>query len=284
MSGAHRFGFEHFSQWLKVRVPHPRRVFVFAARVGYLNFNKRTALALAGLLCLVASGCHAPGKPGPEPEVVRPEEVQDFAVLYKQNCVACHGDNGQHGIAVSLANPVYLSVAGRQVIIDTASKGVHGQLMPAFAKSRGGTLTDRQIEILADGILSHWGNPRALGGATPPPYAATLTGDPTAGQMNFHFYCARCHETPIKPGPKGALASVDAGPITDPSYLALISDQGLRSIILSGRPEEGMPDWRTFAPAPLTDQDVTDIVAWLASQRKSAPGQPYPERPSGESR
>jgi len=245
----------------------------------------RLGLALAGLFCMTMAGCHAPGKPGPDPEVVRPEEVLDFAVLYKQNCSACHGDNGQHGIAVSLANPVYLGVAGRQVLIDTASKGVHGQLMPAFAKSRGGTLTDQQIAILADGILSRWGSPHALAGATPPPYAATLTGDPTAGQMNFHFYCARCHETPIKPAPAGVKrASVDAGPVTDASYLALISDQGLRSTILSGRPEDGMPDWRSFAPQPLTDQDVTDIVAWLASQRKSAPGQPYPEHPSGESR
>jgi hypothetical protein len=33
-------------------------------------------------------------------------------------------------------------------------------------------------------------------------------------------------------------------------------------------PNLGMPDWRTH-PKPLTDADVTDLVAWLASQRES---------------
>lgn len=240
----------------------------------------RIGFALAGLFCVSVAGCHAPGKPGAEPEVVRPEQVKEFTALYKQNCAACHGENGQHGLAISLGNPVYLALSGRNVVIDKVSKGVPGQLMPAFAKSNGGTLTDEQIAILADGLASHWGKPQALAGTTPPPYAATLTGNVDEGQMNFHFYCARCHESPIKSAPAGSkYASVEAGPLVEPSYLALISDQGIRSTILAGRPEDGMPDWRNFAPQPLTDQQVTDIVAWLASQRKSAPGQPYPEHP-----
>ncbi len=37
-----------------------------------------------------------------------------------------------------------------------------------------------------------------------------------------------------------------------------------------------MPDWRSDAAQPLTDQQITDIVAWLASKRTRDPGQPYP--------
>jgi cytochrome c oxidase cbb3-type subunit 3/ubiquinol-cytochrome c reductase cytochrome c subunit len=37
-----------------------------------------------------------------------------------------------------------------------------------------------------------------------------------------------------------------------------------------------MPDWRNDSAQPLTDQQVTDIVAWLASHRAPNPGQPYP--------
>jgi cytochrome c oxidase cbb3-type subunit 3/ubiquinol-cytochrome c reductase cytochrome c subunit len=59
------------------------------------------------------------------------------------------------------------------------------------------------------------------------------------------------------------------------SYLALISDQGLRSIVIAGRPDEGMPDWRTFGAQPMTDQQISDVVAWLASKRVADPGQPY---------
>ena len=56
------------------------------------------ALTLSLLACAVAfaaAGCNAPGKPGPEPEVPRPEQVLDFATLYSQNCAACHGKDGK---------------------------------------------------------------------------------------------------------------------------------------------------------------------------------------------
>ena len=69
------------------------------------------------------------------------------------------------------------------------------------------------------------------------------------------------------------------GSIVDGSYLALISDQGLRSITTAGRPDEGMPDWRSDAGQPMTNQQITDIVAWLASKRVVNPGQPYPTHP-----
>jgi len=40
-----------------------------------------------------------------------------------------------------------------------------------------------------------------------------------------------------------------------------------------------MPDWRSDAAQPLTDQQVTDIVTWLASKRIADPGQPYRTHP-----
>ena len=64
-----------------------------------------------------------------------------------------------------------------------------------------------------------------------------------------------------------------------PAFLALISDQNLRSITIAGRPDQGMPDWRSAGAQPMTDQQVTDIVAWLASKRVATPGQPYPTHP-----
>jgi mono/diheme cytochrome c family protein len=234
-----------------------------------MNAMDRRGFIIAVLSCilLTAAGCRAPGKPGPEPEVVRPEQVTDFATLYKQNCAACHGENGRHGNAISLANPVYLALAGRDVLIQTMTKGRPGALMPAFAKSQGGALTDQQIEILADGMVRHWGRKGLLDGQNPPAYAATTTGDATAGKENFAGFCARCHRAAA---PGGQV--VIAGPVSNPSYLALISDQGLRSMILAGRPDDGMPDWRGFGDRPLTDQQVTDIVAWLASQRRAVSG------------
>ena len=64
------------------------------------------------------------------------------------------------------------------------------------------------------------------------------------------------------------------GAINDPAFLALISDQALRRYIITGRGDldPPMPGWddATGRPAdfrPLTNQDITDLVALLASWR-----------------
>lgn len=229
--------------------------------------------------CMVFTGCsRIPGRPGPGPEVVRPEQVLAFPTLYKENCAACHGDNGRNGAAISLANPVYIAVAGEDNLRRTITKGIPGSLMPPFAKSAGGMLTDQQVNVLAQGIVQQWGTPDLLAPQNPPPYQATLTGDAEHGQQAFTTFCARCHG-PAGEGTATKSGSSKLGSIVDPSYLALISNQGLRSITIAGRPHDGMPDWRTDAAQPLTDQQITDIVAWLASKRVSNPGQPYLTHP-----
>ena len=54
----------------------------------------------------------------------------------------------------------------------------------------------------------------------------------------------------------------------DKAYLSLITDQGLRTIVITGRPDFNAPDWRNnVAGHPMSDQEITDVVAWLASQR-----------------
>ena len=46
-------------------------------------------------------------------------------------------------------------------------------------------------------------------------------------------------------------------------------------MIIVGVRAAGMPDWRGHAPGPLSPQQISDVVAWLASQRPQFPGQPY---------
>ena len=235
------------------------------------GFTVLVALMLSSA-CAGFVGCNRiPGRPGPEPEVARPDEVLAFATLYKENCAACHGENGRNGAAISLANPVYLAVTGEETLQHAIAKGVPGSLMPPFAKSSGGMLTDRQVTALAQGILQQWGKPNLLTGQNPPSYLATLPSNAERGQQAFTTSCARCHGATGE----GSSGKPRLGSIVDASYLALISDQNLRNITIAGRPDEGMPDWRSAASQPLTDQQITDIVAWLASKRTANPGQPY---------
>jgi mono/diheme cytochrome c family protein len=234
----------------------------------------------ASLLACTAllTGCkNPPGKPGPEPEVVRPEQVLDFPTLYAQNCAGCHGANGKNGAAISLANPIYLALAGTQNVTRATAEGVPNTAMPPFAQSKGGMLTDRQIAIITQGMEQAWGNASAFSGQTLPAYASAGPGNPENGQKAFATYCAQCHGADGTGGksPKGQVI----GSLVDPAYLALISDQGLRSIIIAGQPEQGMPDWRnrpsSSAARPINDQEITDVVAWLTSHRIATPGQPY---------
>ncbi len=228
-------------------------------RTGSLLIVLLTGAALAGV------GCNnSPGKPGPEPEVLRPDQVLDFATLYKQNCVACHGSSNEPGAALYLANPVYLAEAGEDNLKATIGNGVQGKLMPPFARSAGGMLTDQQVDIVAKGLITSWGKPGVLDNLNPPTYKAMLTSDPASGQKVFTKYCSQCH------GPNGEGTDDVKGALVNPSFLALISDQNLRSIVISGMNPD-MPNFHEHeGDPPLTDQNVTDVVAWLISHR--APG------------
>jgi cytochrome c oxidase cbb3-type subunit III len=228
---------------------------------------------LQGLIVLsvtVLAGCGlSPGRPQKETEARTPNEVLDFAALYGENCAACHGADGRGGAAIGLANPVYLAIADDRAIRAVVANGVRGTAMPAFAQAAGGMLTDQQIEALVGGIRSCWSRSQALDGANPPSYAATSAGNAQRGEVAYGTYCQSCHGPGGSGGPKGSAITHDA-------FLALVSDQGLRTILITGRPELGAPDWRGNTPGrAMSDQDVTDVVAWLASRRVASPGQPY---------
>lgn len=227
--------------------------------------------ALAGIAAVLAlAGCdNLPGRPLPGPEVVRPEQVLDFQTLYKQNCSGCHGADGKGGAAIALGDPVFLAIAEDATIRSIAAKGVRGTQMAPFAQSAGGMLTDKQIDALVHGIRS-WEQPDLLRGATPPPFAAQSPGDPHRGADVFATFCSACH------GPNGS-GGTKASSIVNGTFLALVSDQYLRTIVIAGRPELGAPDWRNNVPGrPMSVQEIADVVAWLAAQRPQFPGQPYP--------
>jgi len=211
------------------------------------------------------AGCDSfPGRPTQADYPQRPTDVTDFAALYGENCAGCHGAGGKSGAAIALNSPVYLAIVGDASMHGAIANGVAGTAMPPFARSAGGSLTDDQIGILIAGIRKNWaGAPGAGAGA--PPYSSSAPGDPNAGAQVYAANCQSCHG----PDGKGGAA---AGSVVDGSYLALVSDQYLRTIVIAGRPDLGHPDWKNAAAGqPLTPQQVSDVVAWLASKRPASP-------------
>ena len=223
-----------------------------------MSYRVLLLAALAGAAC----ACNgAPGRPAPDSAVIAPDKVVDFDVLYATNCAGCHGANGTGGAAIGLADPVYLAIADDATIRRLTADGVPGTAMPAFAQSAGGLLTAAQIDVIVNGIRARWAKPTALADANVPPYAAPAPGDPARGAAVYARYCSSCHGADGRGAQRGSS-------IVDSAYLALVSDQGLRTTVIVGRPELGAPDWRGDVPGnPLSSEDVSDVVAWLAAKR-----------------
>ena len=218
-----------------------------------------SVLALAALLALGGCDANLPGKPTEASIVKRPTDILDPVVLYQQNCAGCHGADGKLGPAPPIGDPLYLSIVDDDTLRNTISKGRTGTAMSAFAQSEGGMLTSKQVDAIVQGMRQRWGQVPQSG--TLPPYAAKAPGNAKHGMAAFTTFCASCH------GAEGK-GTAQVGSIVNPNYLSLITDQGLRTIVIIGRPDFNAPDFRNNVSGhPMTDQDITDVVAWLAAQR-----------------
>jgi len=245
---------------------------VFGIKVTAL-MKTRQAIAVS-VVVVVLAGCDwMPGKPIKSQRPVVPSAIMGFDQLYAHNCSGCHGGDGKLGASLPLNVPVYLKWVGKKNLVRITSEGIAGTTMPAFLDSAGGTLTAQQIESLIDQMLAEWGQPDAAKDAALPAYSGPASaGNPERGAAAYQTFCEHCHGKDGKGGPKG-------GSIVDGAYLSLIGDQALRTLVVAGRQDLGMPDWRGYVKGrAMTPQEIDDVVAWMTSQRKRFPGQPYADR------
>ena len=228
------------------------------------------SLSSVGLvLALTLVGCDIlPGKARARAiEEIAATPAMAFDALYARQCAGCHGNGGRLGAARPLNDPVYLALVPAERLRLVIAEGVPGTAQPAFARSAGGGLTEEQIDALVQGLVRAWARPEETKSVQAPPYAAAL-GDPDRGKAVYAAACAGCHGADGRGGPK-------AGSVVDPSYLALVSDQYLRTTVIAGRADVGMPDWRGYIPGrPLAPAEISAVVGWLVAQRKPVPGRP----------
>ncbi len=204
-----------------------------------------------------------------------------FGVLFQKNCVGCHGRDGTLGPAPPLNDKLFLSLIPAAELGRVIAEGRTGTLMPAFATANGGHLTPEQVKVLADGIRLTWGPAEPTPGRAPPYLLDAKesggAGRHDAGMKVFTRACASCHGDQGQGGNHGGNSDgSSAGSINEPNFLALVSDQALRRLVITGRPDLGMPDYadpmgRARGYQPLDSQEVTDLVALLASWRRGGP-------------
>ncbi|HWB10732.1 MAG TPA: c-type cytochrome [Pirellulales bacterium] len=229
-----------------------------------------TWIAFATLL----AGCDFPGRPNPANRPVRSDQVVDFDRLFRQNCAGCHGADGMKGPAPPLNDAVFLAIVPDEELLRVIRDGRPGTPMAAFVRERGGPLTEAQVKALAAGLKPRWKS-KVDEQLALPPYRAEQHAsspsdeEPTTGATAFARACAGCH------GKHGEGTS-EVGPINDRAFLSLISDRALRRLIITGRPDLGMPDFaendgRGDDYQPLSSVEIDQLVALLGAWRRGSP-------------
>ncbi len=226
----------------------------FAKARFFVNLSVSVAAAL------MLSSCDPPGKPSLKEEAAESGAPSyEFATLYNENCAGCHGMDGKNGPGRILNDGLYLSFISKAQLKEVLVNGRAGTAMPGWSQQAGGPLNDKQIDALVEGMYKNWGKNMSSLNPKPPAYQAASNdaGNAAHGKQLFVRDCYLCHG-------KGARV----GLVTEPSYLALVSNQMLRTSIVVGRPDLGMPDYRFLNMGKaLSDADVTDLVAYLVSLR-----------------
>jgi mono/diheme cytochrome c family protein len=240
-----------------------------------MNQPRRQGWRLSFCLIFLTVGCDLPGKPNPADRPVPPNQVTNFEKLYTMHCAGCHGTDGKLGPAPPLNDSLFLTIVPDTDLLRVITEGRHvtpaqKTPMPAFADAKGGPLTADQVRILAQGIKPRWGADAGRAGSAPPYLAPEAGGgNKEAGARVFSRACAGCH------GDKGQGGNYQdrvVGAINDQVFLALISDQALRRLVITGRPDLGMPafDKPEGRPADfqaLSSVEIDDLVALLAYWR-----------------
>jgi len=256
-------------------------------------------------LSLFLAGCDLPGQPNPAKSPVPQDQVTNFDALYKMHCAGCHGADGKLGPAPPLNDPLFLAIVPDAELLRVITEGravtaTQRSPMPAFRLGKGAPLTaaqakvwaelkaemhidprqqnpltDTQVKVLAEGIKKRWGAAAPAAGSVPPYLAPKKAGggNTKEGLRVFARACAGCHGSEGQGGMNG---DQEVGAIYNKAFLALTSDQALRRIAITGRPDLGMPpfdgqDGRSRDFKALTTVEIDDLVALLAYWRLGGP-------------
>lgn len=215
------------------------------------------------------------------------ESIEQGELIYAQNCVVCHGADGQGiGTYPSLDNEGVRAM-DYETLFKTIERGRYGTAMAAWGVNEGGVLNNQQIEqVLALLQQGDWAataravdamglNPPTVLKVEIPAEALASLGSLPHGQMLaealpvYAANCTGCH------GVQGEGTAI-APALNDPTLRSQRSDEELTRTITSGVPGTLMASWRQT----LTAAEIANLVGLIRYWAEIPPGLiPPPELP-----
>jgi mono/diheme cytochrome c family protein len=226
-------------------------------------------------------------------------KLQKGKSLYAQNCIACHGPQGQGSTmpiggsipARNFASPQARLELTRERMIASVTHGRPNTAMAAY----GGRFNAQDIEALVDYIRTALMVPEtdisgtnAHAGRSPKPSEAAkfaqaeatlpmpkgLKGDAAKGERFYMGNCATCHGAKGDgKGPRAYFINPKPRIFIDPAFQRSFNRPALFNATALGRLGTEMPAWNKV----LNDQEIADVTEFVY-QRFVKPGQ----KPAGK--
>lgn len=181
--------------------------------------------------------------------------------LYNQLCKNCHGE-GSYGkwdpffqrFIPAIRGPGLRAMASRSYLQQAIRLGRPGTMMPAWGKTAGG-LADNQIEKLIDYLRE--GDKRKP--QTLRPIPSLSGGTASRGLELFTQLCAGCHGK-----------NSQAPNLSNSVFLKSATDTFIATTIVNGREDTAMPSFQRSETVCLTDEEISDLIAYIRSQGQKA--------------
>lgn len=242
---------------------------------------------LLAALCLVLS--HPGVGPAQEkgkflnPYTGNPEAITEGRALWiKNGCSGCHGVGGGGGMGPAVLDDNWKFGSDDETLFKLTRGEIPQQIMPAVF---GKTLKDEEIwKIIAYIRSLYRGDPARIDWSPPPgkaqeagagapaqsPAAAAEATDPVAkGKAAYATYCVVCHGEGGKgDGPAAAALNPKPRDLTDKAYIAGLDEGYLLALISKGGAAVGKSP--LMPPAPLAEQDIQNVIAYLRMLAGSA--------------
>ncbi len=193
---------------------------------------------------------------GPLPAIAAEAEVEQGRQLFNQNCAPCHQADaiGRPGLAPSLTNGEFLSVASDKFLMSTIRDGRQGTGMVPFAH-----LGRKSVTAIVAYLRSHASLPDRSAAVDA---ESEAQGDPRLGRLWFEQICSTCHGM----RGNGYQAGGTGTAIGNSSFLNKASDGFIRVTIKEGRSNTRMRGFGgSEGLANLSDQEVDDIIVYMRS-------------------